>query len=100
MVDIRVCLPPSAEPLASLPVYLSGACMCLENGGFFGQHAWTEVYMGEAGWIPVDATLKEYDYIDSGHIRLGEGTSFHPKKVEILEYKTGTIEESDSLLNE
>ena len=73
-----------------IPARLSIGCMYVpENGGFFGQHAWTEVYMGEAGWIPVDATIKEYDYIDSGHIRLGEGTSFHPKEIKILDYKTG-----------
>ncbi len=61
-----------------------------DRGGFFGQHAWVEVYMGaENGWIPVDATIEEIDYIDSGHIRLGEKTSFAPEKVDILEYKTG-----------
>jgi hypothetical protein len=58
-----------------------------DNGGFFGQHAWTEVYMGEAGWIPVDATIEEVDYIDAGHIRLGEKSTFHPKKMEIVEYR-------------
>ncbi|MBC8436080.1 MAG: transglutaminase domain-containing protein [Bacteroidetes bacterium] len=79
-----------------IPARLSIGCMYVpDNGGFFGQHAWTEVYMGEAGWIPVDATIKEYDYIDSGHIRLGEGTSFHPKEIKILDYKTGTIEENN-----
>jgi hypothetical protein len=58
-----------------------------DNGGFFGQHAWTEVYMGEAGWIPVDATIEEVDYIDAGHIRLGEKSTFHPKMMEIVEYR-------------
>ena len=28
-----------------------------------------EIYMGKAGWIPVDATTNEIDYIDPGHIR-------------------------------
>ncbi|MBC8315824.1 MAG: transglutaminase domain-containing protein [Bacteroidales bacterium] len=74
-----------------IPARLSIGCMYVpDNGGFFGQHAWTEVYMGEAGWIPVDATIQEFDYIDSGHIRLGEGTSFHPKEVKILEYETNS----------
>lgn len=58
-----------------------------DNNGFFGQHAWTEVYMGEAGWIPVDATIGEVDYIDAGHIRLGEKSTFHPKMMEIVEYR-------------
>lgn len=25
----------------------------------------------EAGWIPIDVTIHEPDYVDSGHIRLG-----------------------------
>jgi len=56
-------------------------------GGTFGQHAWNEVYMGEAGWIPIDATALEKDYIDSGHIRLGEKTSFNPQGMKIIDYK-------------
>lgn len=73
-----------------IPARLAIGCMYVpDNGGFFGQHAWTEVYMGDAGWIPVDATIKEFDYIDSGHIRLGESTSFHPQEIKILEYETG-----------
>jgi len=42
-----------------------------EYGGSFGHHGWNEVYVGEAGWIPVDATFHETDYVDSGHVRLG-----------------------------
>jgi len=72
-----------------IPARSSVGCMYVpDNGGFFGQHMWTEVYMGEAGWIPVDATIKEFDYIDSGHIRLGEFTSFHPQEIRIMGYKT------------
>jgi len=59
-------------------------------GGSFGQHAWTEVFMGdEAGWIPVDATIGEVDYVDCGHIRLGEMASFNPVEMEILNYQVG-----------
>ena len=59
-------------------------------GGSFGQHAWTEVYMGEdIGWIAVDATILEFDYVDAGHIKLGEGSSFQPESMEILEYRIG-----------
>jgi len=60
--------------------------------GTFGQHAWNEIYMGEAGWIPVDATAFELDYIDCGHIKLGEKTTFHPQKMEILSYRVGDEE--------
>lgn len=56
-------------------------------GGSFGQHAWTEVYMGsETGWVAVDATILEFDYVDAGHIKLGELTTFLPNSMEILEY--------------
>ncbi|NQV03310.1 MAG: tetratricopeptide repeat protein, partial [Bacteroidia bacterium] len=71
-----------------IPARLAAGCMYSSlYGGSFGQHAWTEVYMGDAGWIPVDATAFEIDFIDAGHIRLGIGTSFNPKEMEILEYR-------------
>jgi hypothetical protein len=60
-------------------------------GGAFGQHGWNEIYMGEAGWIPVDATAFETDFVDAGHIRISEhlvsASSFNAKSIEILEYK-------------
>jgi len=62
-----------------------------QRGGSFGQHGWNEIYMGKAGWIPVDATAYEIDFIDSGHIRLGELqspiVSFNPHKLEILDHR-------------
>ena len=60
-------------------------------GGSFGQHGWNEIYMGEAGWIPVDATALEIDFVDAGHIRISEyqstSSNFNGKKFEILDYK-------------
>ncbi len=50
---------------------VSGCMYTPHEGGAFGRHAWNEVYMGEAGWIPLDTTIGETDYVDSGHIRLG-----------------------------
>ena len=62
-------------------------------GGAFGQHAWNEIYMGDAGWIPVDATALEVDFVDAGHIRISEyqssSSSFNGKKFEIIDYKLG-----------
>ena len=58
--------------------------------GTFGQHGWNEVYMGEAGWIPLDTTFQEFDFVDSGHIRLGFLTSFIPLEMEVLDYRVGT----------
>jgi len=63
-----------------------------DHGGVFGQHAWNEIYMGEAGWIPVDCTVDEVTYVDCSHIRLCEWNSkammFNPEKFQILDYQT------------
>ena len=69
-----------------------GVMYTREYDGSFGHHAWTEVFMGDAGWIPVDVTIHETDYVDSGHIRLGvlktERTVIEFEEIEILDYKT------------
>ena len=62
-----------------------------EYGGSFGSHAWNEIYMGEdAGWIPVDVTINETDYINSGHLRMGifktSVTVMNFIKMDILDY--------------
>lgn len=63
-----------------------------ELGGSFGHHGWNEVFMGEDGWIPLDVTSHESNYIDSGHIRLGivltSQTVINYDKMFILDYKT------------
>lgn len=75
---------------AGIPARTVMGCMYTQTkGGTFGQHMWDEVYMGEAGWIPIDATAREVDYVDSGHIRLGKLTSFNPVEMEILDYEIG-----------
>ena len=80
-----------------IPSRLAIGCMYSTwYGGSFGQHAWTEVYMGdEVGWVPIDATILEYDYVDAGHIKLGEMATFLPNSMEILEYNT-----SDGMTND
>jgi transglutaminase-like putative cysteine protease len=79
-----------------IPCRVVWGCMYTPDyGGAFGQHGWNEVYMGEAGWIPIDATAQELDYADSGHIRLGKLTGksayLNPKKMEILDYQAGSV---------
>jgi pimeloyl-ACP methyl ester carboxylesterase len=68
-----------------------GAMYAPNKGGGFGQHAWNEIYMGDDGWIPVDATAFEIDFADAGHIRIAElqstSTAFNGKKIEVLDYK-------------
>jgi len=78
-----------------IPARVVWGCMYTPNyGGSFGQHGWSEIYMGKAGWIPVDSTAFETDYVDSGHIRLGVyqyvSTALNPKKMEVLDYKAGS----------
>jgi len=74
-----------------IPARLLVGCMYTSYySGGFGQHAWTEVYMGVAGWIPVDATINEPDFVDAGHIRLGEKATFRPVAMEILDFRSGT----------
>ncbi len=83
-----------------IPARLSVGCMytAYYSGGF-GQHAWTEVYMGDAGWIPVDATINEPDYIDAGHIRLGENATFRPVTMEILDFRS-LSNESETVISD
>ena len=78
---------------AGIPARVVFGAMYAPNfGGGFGQHAWNEIYMGEAGWIPVDATAFETDFVDSGHIRVSEllsatSSTFNGRKIEVLDYK-------------
>jgi len=78
-----------------IPARVAWGCLHLpERGGIFGQHGWNEIYMGEAGWIPVDTTAGEIDYVDSGHIRIGvhqsTATALNARKMEILDYRIGS----------
>ncbi len=77
-----------------IPARVVWGCMYTPNsGGTFGQHAWNEVFMGVAGWIPIDTTAKEIDLADSGHIRLGTLSSsriaWNPINLEILDFHAG-----------
>ncbi len=78
-----------------------GAMYVPSKGGVFGQHAWNEIYMGEAGWIPIDATASEVDHVDSAHIRLSEyksvTTALNPVQFEILDYR---VREADGGVRE
>jgi transglutaminase-like putative cysteine protease len=78
-----------------IPARVVWGCLHLpERGGIFGQHGWNEIYMGAAGWIPVDTTAGETDYVDSGHIRIGlhqsTATQLNARKMEILDHRIGS----------
>jgi len=90
-----------------IPARVVWGCMYTPNfSGSFGQHAWNEIYMGQVGWVPVDATAFEIDYVDSGHIRIGiyqsPVTALNPKEMEILDYRveTGQLLETEQELLE
>ena len=75
-----------------IPARVVWGCMYIPNfGGSFGQHAWNEIHIGEAGWIPVDATADETDFLDSGHLRIGSyesvSTALNAKAMEVLDYR-------------
>ncbi len=77
---------------AGIPARVVWGCIYTpEKGGSFGHHAWNEVYMGKAGWIPVDVTLNEPDYANAGHLRLGVlhtwQTVINFGEMEILEFR-------------
>jgi transglutaminase-like putative cysteine protease len=70
-----------------------GCLYATSGGGVFGQHGWNEIYMGKAGWIPIDTTRRQIDYCDSGHIRIGvhesTATALNARTIEILDFRTG-----------
>jgi len=76
-----------------IPARVVWGCLYANSGGgVFGQHGWNEIYMGEAGWIPIDTTRRQVDYCDSGHIRIGvhqsTATALNARKIEILDFRT------------
>lgn len=78
---------------AGIPSRVVWGCMYTrEYGGSFGHHGWNEVFMGDDGWIPIDVTIHEIDYVDSGHIRLGVlktlRTVIEFEEIKILDYKS------------
>lgn len=75
-----------------IPARVAWGCLyATSGGGVFGQHGWNEIYMGEAGWVPIDTTRRQVDYCDSGHIRVGvhqsTTTALNARTIEILDYR-------------
>ena len=78
-----------------IPARVVWGCMYIPNfGGSLGQHAWNEIYMGDTGWVPVDATAHEVDFLDSGHIRVGTyqsiATALNAEGAEIVDYRVSS----------
>ena len=57
-------------------------------GGSFGQHAWVEVHMGNAGWIAIDPTTGEFRQLSATHVKLFEGLGgVLPKSVKAVAFE-------------
>lgn len=74
---------------AGIPARLVGGVVFTPSfGGSFGQHAWVEVHMGDAGWIAIDPTTDEFEQISATHIKLFEGVGgVRSKSIEVQSYK-------------
>ncbi|MBL8730410.1 MAG: transglutaminase domain-containing protein [Planctomycetes bacterium] len=85
---------PARTPMGAMYVPL--------HGGSFGQHMWTEVWLGDAiGWLPVDCTAGQPTWIDATHIRLASGvTMFRPQSIEVLDHepKASVVDASASVV--
>ncbi len=72
-----------------IPARLVGGLVFTPSfGGSFGQHAWVEVHMGDAGWIAVDPTTGEFESMSATHIKLFEGLGgVIPALVDVVEFE-------------
>lgn len=71
-----------------IPARLVGGLMYTPSfGGSFGQHAWVEVHLGEAGWFAFDPTTGEFDRLSATHLKLFEGMGgVIPESLEVVEF--------------
>lgn len=49
--------------------YVSGYAYGNVYGEKFNAHAWTEIWLPDVGWIPVDPTFGEFGWVDMTHIK-------------------------------
>jgi len=72
---------------AGIPARIVGGVAYSSSlGGNFGQHYWTEVWMGEDGWIPLDSTTGEIGVLSPVHITLWRMDAVKSLEAEVLEY--------------
>src|SRR5262249_41448339 len=74
---------------AGIPARLVGGLLYTPSlGGSFGQHAWVEVHLGQAGWVALDPTTGEYDKLSATHIKLFEGMGgVVPKSIRVVAFE-------------
>jgi len=74
---------------AGIPARLVGGLMYAPTfGGSFGQHAWVEVHLGQAGWVTIDPTTGEYEKVGATHIKLFDGLGgVVPKSIKVVAFQ-------------
>jgi hypothetical protein len=74
---------------SGIPARLVGGLMYAPTfGGSFGQHAWVEVHLGEAGWVPLDPTTGEEQKLGATHIKLFEGLGgVVPRSIRVVAFE-------------
>jgi len=68
-----------------------------DSAGFV-EHAWSEVFLGAQGWVPMDVTAGALTFLDAGHLRLGTAAQFRPVEIEIMDYIPKSEEERPEAL--
>jgi len=76
---------------SGVPAKLVGGLVYTPSlGGSFGQHAWVEVHMGSDGWVALDPTTGEHEWLSATHVKLFEGMGgVIPKRVAVRWFESG-----------
>ncbi len=85
-----------------IPARLVGGLVYTPSfGGSFGQHAWVEVHLGDAGWFAFDPTTGEFDRLSATHLKLFEGMGgVIPETIEVIDHAPREAPPSDPIRDE